>query len=64
MQTQAKLGIFKPNYSSYLSQVSNFGLLHSLLTMRELIAFKSATKHPDWISAMDEEIRALQKNHT
>lgn len=64
MQSWAKSNIFKPNHSSYLSEVSNFGLLHVLLAMCKPKGFMSAVKHPDWISTMDEEIHALQNNHT
>lgn len=32
--------------------------------MREPKGFKSAAKHPGWIATIDEEIQALQKNHT
>ncbi|XP_057467102.1 uncharacterized mitochondrial protein AtMg00820-like [Actinidia eriantha] len=40
------------------------GLLHALLTTLEPQGFKSATKNPAWLAAMDDEIQALHDNCT
>jgi hypothetical protein len=34
------------------------------MALKEPRGFKSATKHPEWVSAMDDEICALHQNHT
>jgi hypothetical protein len=36
----------------------------TLLALKEPRGFKSAAKHPEWLSAMDSEIQALQRNDT
>ena len=41
-----------------------YGLLYALLASTEPKGFKSAVKNPARVSAMDEEIRALQQNDT
>jgi len=63
MVTQAKAGIFRPRYPTYLSQHVS-GLLHALLTTSEPRGFKTAAKNPAWLAAMDEELNALRKNCT
>ncbi|KAG6784758.1 hypothetical protein POTOM_010464 [Populus tomentosa] len=40
------------------------GPFHYPITMRDPKGFKSATTHPGWTTAMDDEIRALQQNQT
>jgi len=45
MVTQAKAGIFRPRYPTYLSQHVS-GLLHALLTTSEPRGFKTAAKKP------------------
>lgn len=44
--------------------VLDSGPFHCLITMRDPKGFKSATKHPGWATAMDDEIRTLQQNQT
>ena len=44
--------------------MGSYGLLFALLASSEPKGFKSATKNPAWVAAMDEQIRALQQNDT
>ncbi|RVW30074.1 Retrovirus-related Pol polyprotein from transposon RE1 [Vitis vinifera] len=37
---------------------------HALLALKEPQGFKSTTKHPEWLSAMDDEIQDLKTNDT
>jgi hypothetical protein len=64
MLTRAKASIFKTRHPAHLSLVESFGLLSALLASTEPKGFKSATKNPAWLAAMDEEIQALQSNRT
>uniref|UniRef100_A0A2N9GUK4 Reverse transcriptase Ty1/copia-type domain-containing protein n=1 Tax=Fagus sylvatica TaxID=28930 RepID=A0A2N9GUK4_FAGSY len=64
MLTRAKAGIFKTRHPAHLSLVESSGLLSALLASTEPKGFKSAAKNPAWLNAMDEEIQALQSNHT
>ncbi|RVW74885.1 Retrovirus-related Pol polyprotein from transposon RE1 [Vitis vinifera] len=43
---------------------SSSQLFQALLALKEPRGFKSAAKHPEWLSAMDDEIHALKKNDT
>ncbi|XP_071691164.1 uncharacterized mitochondrial protein AtMg00810-like [Rutidosis leptorrhynchoides] len=47
-----------------MAQLSCSPLHHALLTTREPKGFKSASKHPVWFQAMEEEIDALHVNRT
>jgi hypothetical protein len=64
MLTRAKVGIFKTRHPAHLSLVESSGLLSALLASTEPKGFKSVAKNPAWLAAMDEEIQALQSNHT
>ena len=64
MITRAKAGIFKTRHPAHLGLVGSSGLLSALLASTEPKGFKSAAKNPAWLAAMDEEVQALQKNHT
>jgi hypothetical protein len=64
MITRGKTGISKSKHYSYVCQVPSSLLLSSLLVMKEPKGFKSAAKSPEWLAAMDEEIRALKLNQT
>lgn len=61
MVTRAKAGIFKPHYPVDLASTA---LLSALASSSEPRGFKSATKHPHWLSAMQEEMDALRANQT
>lgn len=61
MQTRAKFGIFKPHYPANLASTT---LLSALTATSEPRGFKSASKSPVWVSAMQEEIDALRSNAT
>jgi hypothetical protein len=64
MITRGKTGISKSKHYSYVYQILSSPLLSSLLVMREPKGFKSAAKSPEWLVAMEEEIRALKLNQT
>jgi hypothetical protein len=64
MITRGKTGISKSKHYSYVYQILSSPLLSSLLVMREPKGFKSAAKSPEWLAAMEEEIRALKLNQT
>lgn len=59
--TRAKSGIFKP---LYFADIAATPLHTALITTIEPKGFKSASKHPHWMMAMDEELAALRANHT
>lgn len=64
MVTRGKAGIFKPKayHALQLNLCSPF--FQALLALNEPRGFKSAVKHPEWLSAMDDEIAALKHNDT
>ena len=64
MLTRAKSGIFKTCHPTNLSVLSSSELLSALLTSIGLKGFKSAVKNSAWLAAIDEEVQALQQNHT
>ena len=64
MLTRAKAGIFKTRHPAHLRIVGSYGLLSALLASTEPKGFKSATKNPVWLATMDDEVQALQNNHT
>ncbi|KAF5480179.1 hypothetical protein F2P56_000945 [Juglans regia] len=70
MVTHAKSEIFKtrhpihPIHPVHLSLVQSSPLLHALLVTSEPKGFKSIAKNPAWLAAMDDEMKALQTNHT
>ncbi|RVX04761.1 Retrovirus-related Pol polyprotein from transposon RE1 [Vitis vinifera] len=64
MITRRKAGIFKPRLYHAMHISSSSQLFQALLALKEPRGFKSATKHPEWLSAMDDEIHALKKNDT
>jgi len=64
MITRGKTGISKSKHYSYIYKILSSPLLSSLLVMREPKGFKSAAKSPEWLAAMEEEIRALKLNQT
>ncbi|KAL6334726.1 hypothetical protein AAG906_021385 [Vitis piasezkii] len=57
-------GIFKPRLYHAMHISSSSQLFQALLALKEPRGFKSAAKHPEWLSAMDDEIHALKKNDT
>ena len=64
MLTRAKAGIFKTRQLANLSVLSSSRLLSALLASPEPKGFKSASKNPAWLAAMDKEVQALQHNLT
>ena len=64
MITRAKSGIFKTQHPSHLCFVQSTPLIHALFATSEPKGFKSATKNLAWFAAMDDEMKALQINHT
>uniref|UniRef100_A0A2N9H7Q7 Integrase catalytic domain-containing protein n=1 Tax=Fagus sylvatica TaxID=28930 RepID=A0A2N9H7Q7_FAGSY len=55
MQTRSKNGIFKPKLG-YTA--------HTDYSLTEPTTYSTASKHPQWCNAMDEEFQALQKQGT
>ncbi|KAF5477507.1 hypothetical protein F2P56_004141 [Juglans regia] len=64
MLTRGKAGISKPKHYNYVCQLPSSPLLSSLLVMKEPKGFKSAAKSPEWLAAMEDELRALTHNQT
>nr|TKR79696.1 hypothetical protein D5086_0000269580 [Populus alba] len=64
MITRAKAGVFKPKHLSYVTTLMPSSLVHALITTQEPHSFSSASKHPDWVIAMNEELDALSSNDT
>jgi hypothetical protein len=64
MVTRRKAGIFKPNAYHALTIAGSSQFFQVLLALQEPRGFKSAAKHPAWLSAMDAEIQALKNNDT
>jgi hypothetical protein len=64
MLTWAKAGIFKIQHPANLAFLGSSGLLLALLASVEPKGFKSAAKNLSWLATMDEEVQALQNNHT
>lgn len=61
MTTRSKVGIFKPRYIADMVFTS---LIQALVVSNGPRGFKYAAKHPHWMAAMDEEMRALANNNT
>lgn len=61
MTTRSKAGISK---RKYFVDIASTKLLTALATSTIPKGFKSATKHPEWVAAMEEEIKALHNNDT
>ncbi|WJZ84055.1 hypothetical protein VitviT2T_003683 [Vitis vinifera] len=64
MVTRGKAGIFKPKAYHALTLSPSSQFFQVLLAIQEPQGFKSTAKHPEWLSAMDDEIQALKKNDT
>ena len=64
MVTKRKAGIFKPKAYHALTISPSSQFFQVLLALQEPRGFKSAAKHPAWLSAMNAEIQALKKNDT
>lgn len=64
MLTLATPDIFKMRHPVHLYIVVSFGLLYALLASIELNRFTSIAKNPAWLTAIDEEVQALQNNQT
>ena len=59
MITRGKAGIFKPRLYHAMNVLSSFQTFQALLALKEPQGFKSTTKHPEWLSAMDDEIQVF-----
>lgn len=57
-------GIFKIKYPPSSAHLAHSALISTLHSTTESKGFKSITKHPEWVAAMDDEIRALRANGT
>ena len=64
MITRAKAGVFKPKHPLYVTTLMPSSLVHALITTQEPHSFSSASKHPGWVAAMNEELDALSSNDT
>ncbi|KAL6347067.1 hypothetical protein AAG906_012318 [Vitis piasezkii] len=64
MVTRGKPGIFKPKAYHALTLSPSSQFFQVLLAIQEPRGFKSAAKHPEWLSAIDDEIQALKKKYT
>ena len=64
MITRGKASIFKPRLYHAMNVLSSSQTFQALLALKEPWGFKPATKHPEWLSAMDDEIQALKTNDT
>jgi hypothetical protein len=64
MVTRGNAGIVKPRVQHAMIVCSSLQPFQTLLAPKEPRGFKSAAKHPEWLSAMDSEIQALQRNDT
>ncbi|GFZ05453.1 hypothetical protein Acr_17g0010250 [Actinidia rufa] len=64
MITRGKVVIFKPKAYHALEISFSSQYFQALFALKEPRGFKSAVKHPEWLSAMDDEIQALKKNDT
>ena len=64
MITRGKAGIVKPRSHHAMTILSSNQFIQALLVTKEPKGFKSAAKHLKWLSAMDDEIHALQRNGT
>jgi hypothetical protein len=64
MVTRGKTSVFKPWTQYVITIFSSSQPLQALLAFKEPRGFKSAVKHPEWLSAINSEIQALQKNDT
>ncbi|KAJ9554025.1 hypothetical protein OSB04_018070 [Centaurea solstitialis] len=61
MQTRAKSGIFKPKHRVDLAHTTISSALFAATDPR---SFKTAVKHPLWVTAMKKEMEALRRNQT
>jgi len=64
MITRAKAGVFKPKHPSYATTLMPSSLVYALITTQEPYSFLSASKHPSWVTAMNEELDAFSSNDT
>ena len=61
MITRAKAGIFKPRYRADFASTGLVAALHASTDPR---GFKTASRHPHWLRAMQDELDALKRNNT
>ncbi|KAJ0836346.1 putative RNA-directed DNA polymerase [Helianthus annuus] len=66
MVTRSKVGVFKPNpkHRATLARTMHHSLYVALLATPDPKGFRTASKSPHWMNAMQEEIKALQRNNT
>ncbi|KAL4560122.1 hypothetical protein LXL04_032271 [Taraxacum kok-saghyz] len=61
MITRAKAGIFKPRYRADFASTGLVAALHASTDPR---GFKTASRYPHWLGAMQDELDALKRNNT
>jgi len=59
MITRSKAGVHKPRAYHCLAPFLDTLFSQALFALKEPHGFKSASKHPEWLLAMEEEIQAL-----
>ncbi|KAK1424394.1 hypothetical protein QVD17_19723 [Tagetes erecta] len=64
MTTRGKAGIFKTRHFADLAHAENHPFFSALFASHVPKGYKSAAKHPHWMLAMHDEMRALNNNHT
>ena len=64
MITRRKAGVHKPRVYHCLAPFLDTSFSQAFFALKEPRSFKSTSKHPEWLSAMEEEIQALRQNHT
>ncbi|GKE23589.1 putative RNA-directed DNA polymerase, partial [Tanacetum coccineum] len=64
MIKRSKTRIFKHKHIADLASLTTYPLYVALASVTEPRGFKSAANNPKWVSAMNEEIQALQQNKT
>lgn len=64
MHTRSKSGTFKKRHIIDFVLLTNYALHVALLSKSQPKGYKSIAKHPQWMVAIHEEIKALRTNNT
>lgn len=64
MTTRSKSGIFMKHHFPDFTSLTVHGLHVALLSTYQPKGYKSATKHPQWLAVMNDEMQALRQNKT
>ena len=62
--TCPKFELLKTRHPTHVNFVQSTPLIHAPLAIFEPKGFKSTAKNPAWLAAMDDEMKAIQINHT